>query len=337
MSETISFEQLSSEVNVPRHIIHLWTKKFPILSPQRLQDGKVGFKNRDLALAKGLKHLLINDGKSITEVQTLLNERGIAHVIDIGKNCYIHTDSSPIVSPTKLGGTVKLNHRHIAKQAFSNLSHIFSKDKQKSILEKPTLEKATLPTPVTPDIKTTIPELPDIPETTNHSVATDDAVDTVDTVPENFEDNWRNLMEKTGKATPIDEVREKSNLVDEHLLSDIWEIDDEIDLFDDEPIMHTPPIVPISIHKPHHHNLERNHVASHAVSSPIVTPLTPSVTYTKGLTIEQTEKIKHLVAKLDIMRDEMTSANQVITKTLKAFGYSGFENAYNTFDQKAVY
>jgi DNA-binding transcriptional MerR regulator len=327
MSETISFERLSSEVNVPRHIIHLWTKKFPILSPQRLQDGKVGFKNRDLALARGLKHLLINDGKSITEVQALLNERGIGHVIDIGKNSYIHTDSSPIMSPNKPEGTVKLNHKHIAKQAFSNLSHIFSKDKQKSILEKPALEKATLPTPVTPDINTVIP---DIPETTNHSVTTDD------TVPENFEDNWRHLMEKTGKATPIDEVRDKSNLVDEHLLSDIWEIDDEIDLFDDEPMIHTPAIMPISIQKPRHKNLEENHLASRA-PSPIVPPLTPAVSYTKGLTIEQSEKIKHLVAKLDIMRDEMTSANHVITKALKAFGYSGFENAYNTFDQKAVY
>jgi hypothetical protein len=52
----------------------------------------------------------------------------------------------------------------------------------------------------------------------------------------------------------------------------------------------------------------------------------------QGLSIEKIEKIRHLIAKLDIMRDEMVSANIVITKTLKAFGYSGFENAYNKFD-----
>ncbi len=337
MSETISFEALSTEVNVPRHIIHLWTKKFPLLSPQRTQDGKVGFKNRDLALAKGLKHLLIDKNQSIIDVQTLLNERGIAHVIDMGKNAYLHTDSNPLkplhnVSTfQKNTPTTKFDHKHIAKQAFSNLSNIFSKEKQKNTLEKPPLTtEATMPLPSeTSDI------LYDTPAVMLEEVITPKTLAVPeDSLPDNFEDNWRTLMEKTGKATPIKDVRDKPNLVDTHLLSDIWEIDDEIDLFDDEPLSYTPAVVSIPTQKPHPKTVSHSYPVP--VSAPVIHSVSKELT-PKGLTIEQSEKIKHLIAKLDIMRDEMASANGVITKTLKAFGYSGFENAYNKFDQKSVY
>jgi DNA-binding transcriptional MerR regulator len=347
MSETISFETLSTEVNVPRHIIHLWTKKFPLLSPQRTQDGKVGFKNRDLALAKGLKHLLIDNNQSIIDVQTLLNERGIAHVIDMGKNAYLHTDSNPLkplnnVSTfPKSTPTTKFDHKHIAKQAFSNLSSIFSKEKQRTPFEKTplTAEAMMLSLSDVPDISHDTPAIMLEPEEAIEQISPEDSL------PDNFEDNWRTLMEKTGKATPIEDVRDKPNLVDDHLLSDIWEIDDEIDLFDDEPLSHTPAILSVAIQKPHLKTTSNTYPipivnsASKELAPQELAPqeLTPKGLTPKGLTIEQSEKIKHLIAKLDIMRDEMASANAVITKTLKAFGYSGFENAYNKFDQKSVY
>lgn len=327
MSETISFEALSNEVNVPRHIIHLWTKKFPLLSPQRTQDGKVGFKNRDLALAKGLKHLLIDKNQSIIDVQTLLNERGIAHVIDMGKDAYLHTDSNPlkplnnISTFQKNAPTTKFVHKHIAKQAFNNLSTIFSKEKQKNTLDKPLL--------ITEE---TIPSLADISEPAMMLETPTTPTLPDNSLPDNFEDNWRTLMEKTGKATPIEDVRDKPNLVDTHLLSDIWEVDDEIDLFDDEPLGHTPAVVSLSTST----QKSPPKPLSHSYSVPINNSVSKTAE-PKGLTIEQSEKIKHLIAKLDIMRDEMASANGVITKTLKAFGYSGFENAYNKFDQKSVY
>ena len=52
MSEALSFEELLNAVNVPPHMINLWTKKFPIFSPQRNPEGKITFKSRVCQRAK---------------------------------------------------------------------------------------------------------------------------------------------------------------------------------------------------------------------------------------------------------------------------------------------
>ncbi len=321
MLEIISFEQLSNEVDVPRHIIHLWTKKFPILNPQRSTDGKIGFKNRDIALAKGLKHLLIHEKRSIQEVQTILNERGIGYVVDIGKhhnpahgvfNASSQSKSNDFQKPHT--AKFDFNHKQITKQTFNSLNTIFSKNNLKNPLRtnasSPEIHSIeTLPNPVTAN-----------PKSDNND----------DDLAPNFEDNWRHLMEKTGKATPIELARDKPNPLDDTLVSDIWEIDDEIDLFDDEPLLYADSITPALLQKPVHQVAPLSSSVRATVEKPVSNT-------SIGLTAEKIEQIKHLISKLDIMRDEMTSASNVITKTLKAFGYSGFENAYNTFDQKSAY
>jgi DNA-binding transcriptional MerR regulator len=330
MLEIISFEQLSNEVDVPRHIIHLWTKKFPILSPQRSSDGKIGFKNRDVALAKGLKHLLIHEKHSIHEVQAMLNERGIGYVVDIGKrhnpahnvftsNTHHKSNDFDKTHTAKFDLNI---HKNITKQTFSSLSTIFAKNNSKDTANNST--------------KDTLKKSDSSPEYRPLEVASDDALNANlnaqndDDLAPNFEDNWRHLMEKTGKATPIELARDKPNIINDNLVSDIWEIDDEIDLFDDEPLLHASSIPISSLKKPIHQTQPPvssvRTVTEKSISSPSI-----------GLTVEKIEQIKHLISKLDIMRDEMTNASNVITKTLKAFGYSGFENAYNTFDQKSAY
>ena len=49
------------------------------------------------------------------------------------------------------------------------------------------------------------------------------------------------------------------------------------------------------------------------------------------------EKMKHILAKLDILKTELTVTRDVMTSTLKAFGYSGFGDAYSRHDNKSVY
>lgn len=305
MSEMLTIEDLLAELNVPHHVVNLWIKKFPILNPQRGQDGKLIFKNRDLAFAKGLKHLLQDDKNTIRDVQTILNERGIAHIIDLGKkdNTKGITLNSQKQNSTKtvFDSKFSINHREIAKKTFENMNKIFSKtNKEHNNLNTNIPDNSSISLVTTTEPQIITPEL-----------KVDDA--------NSFEDNWRHIMEKAGKATPIEQVRDKPDTYPNNdFLTDIWEIDDEIELFDVEPITLSPSM-PSSTIKPPSEPLKLHSNASY---------------HAKGLTIEQTEKISHLIAKLDIMRDEMISANSLITKTLKSFGYSSIDSKDSEIETK---
>ncbi|MFT6072174.1 MAG: DNA-binding transcriptional MerR regulator [Alphaproteobacteria bacterium] len=366
MLETISFDQLATELDVPRHIIHLWTKKFPILNPQRTQTGKVGFKHRDLALAKGLKCLLIHEKQAIKDVQALLNERGVSHIISIGKDLQyqnkeaaekILSQTSDSASYTNTQETepsisMTLKSKSIAKQAFNNINNIFAKDQTKSkTLTKIDPIVSESQKSKTPEDKVSENDLSDIINLPDDNLP-DDA-GSQETVIGNFEDNWRHLMEKEGKATPIEDAREMPDMpdmvIDPHILSDIWVIDDEIELFDDEPACDTQSILDTALDIKHIEADQVPQILVHQTEYPPMKPKSAITTQSKAkpakkvspakpsFTIEQEEKIQHLIAKLDIMRDEISSASTVMTQTLKAFGFSGFENAYNEFDQKSVY
>lgn len=308
MSEEYNFDQFSKALDVPRHVIHLWTKKFPVLSPQRTAAGKVGFNHKDLLLAQGLKYLLIAQKNSIKDVQAMLNERGIPSIIDIGKQHSTSnkpSETKTLSLPQTSQNSSKrfhLNHKEIAKQTFNNLSNIFSRDNNKQEIA---FSEENIPDPLSPS-NTPIEE------------------------PDNFEEKWRHHMEKTGKATPVEEAREKSVLIDNTLLSDIWEVDDEIELFNNEPEAFTPQIDNQS-------STSSPSFVKPYKKSPSVKNTQPKDMNISSLSIEQTEKIRHLIAKLDIMHEELQTASSTITSVLKAFGYSGFENAFNKFDQKAAY
>ena len=292
---------------------------------------------------KGLKHLLIHEKETIKAVQTLLNERGVSYIIDIGKHPesyknHNHDASRIRFSPqdfTKNTISVASSHKEIAKKTFGNLNHIFTKEKHKDPLLRPqeTLQQSQHQT----ESENTVAPLASL-----NTANTDTDVPIINSSSNlppnsdtNFEENWRTLMEKKGKAVPIEQIRDKPNVIDDDLLADIWFIDDEINLFDEEGSMNienlvTMPLTQKKLKSPPYQNTHK------ILPAPAVTIVPPVVT-PQGLTIEQIEKIKHLIAKLDIMRDEMTSANAVINKTLKAFGYSSFENAYDKFDQKSAY
>jgi DNA-binding transcriptional MerR regulator len=319
MSETVSLEQLLDAVSVPPHMINLWTKKFPIFSPKRNSEGKMSFNNRDVFFAKGLKHLLIHENENIKAVQAMLNEKGIAYIIDIGRNPqnYKSNHSNYNMRASFTGTELERNKlnlsgatREVAKKTFENINTIFNTEKKKYISKN----------------NDKIPDKENTLDTINIEEKTEQPQTEISNVViSNFEENWRTLMEQKGKATPVEHVRDKKNIHHDDMINDIWFIDDEVNLFDDEVIDMTH-LVPT--------------VTQKAPKLPIlnnISVITENASLTEGLTIEQIEKIKHLIAKLDIMRDEIASANRVITKTLKAFGYSSFENAYDKFDEKSVY
>lgn len=76
--------EAGDELGVPAHVLRFWEGKFPALRPMKRAGGRRLYRVDDMALLRGLKTLLYDDGYTIKGVQKLLKDNGVAWVRDAG-------------------------------------------------------------------------------------------------------------------------------------------------------------------------------------------------------------------------------------------------------------
>lgn len=321
-SETVreikNFEEASQLVGVPHHILHLWTKKFPLLQPKKSNSGELGFEPRDISFAKGLKYLLIDEQKPISAVQKILNERGVSYVSAYGKEQnqkkIIQNDVEKIFSINNAKSSPQ--KRENTGNAFESLQSLKSEMTQKLSLSI----ASEISTPI---MEEDIMQEKDVSPVKNRKKAPEKAFDS-------FESNWRNFMHNKGKAITPQEVRAKRPEVNFEEADEILFIDEDSEVAE----IFTSPQKAI--------DWPTNYVITEGLKRPAnnsgkPTPPLKEHHHQQGLSVETQEKMQHILSKLDILKSELTVTKDVIHKTLKAFGYSGFGDAYEKHDNKPVY
>jgi DNA-binding transcriptional MerR regulator len=68
--------EVSDELNVPKHVLRFWEGRFPQLKPMKRGGGRRFYRPEDVALLRGIHHLLHKAGYTIKGVQRLLREHG---------------------------------------------------------------------------------------------------------------------------------------------------------------------------------------------------------------------------------------------------------------------
>jgi DNA-binding transcriptional MerR regulator len=76
--------EAGDELGVPAHVLRFWEGKFPALRPMKRAGGRRLYRVDDMALLRGLKTLLHDDGYTIKGVQKLLKDNGVAWVREAG-------------------------------------------------------------------------------------------------------------------------------------------------------------------------------------------------------------------------------------------------------------
>lgn len=76
--------EASGELDVPAHVLRFWEGKFPQLRPLKRAGGRRHYRPDDMALLRGIRALLQEDGYQLKGVQKLLREEGISWVRDRG-------------------------------------------------------------------------------------------------------------------------------------------------------------------------------------------------------------------------------------------------------------
>lgn len=71
-----TISEVSTELDVPQHVLRFWETKFPVVKPLKRGGGRRYYRPSDVELVKGIRDLLYTHGFTIKGAQKLLKEQG---------------------------------------------------------------------------------------------------------------------------------------------------------------------------------------------------------------------------------------------------------------------
>lgn len=77
-----TISEVADELEVPKHVLRFWEAKFAQLKPMKRGGGRRYYRPEDVALLRGIRFLLYDDGYTIRGVQKILREHGPRYVMD---------------------------------------------------------------------------------------------------------------------------------------------------------------------------------------------------------------------------------------------------------------
>src|SRR5690349_22200540 len=79
-----TISEAADELHVPQHVLRFWETKFPFIRPMKRAGGRRFYRPQDIAVLKGVRRLLHDEGYTIKGVQRLHREQGVAHLVAAG-------------------------------------------------------------------------------------------------------------------------------------------------------------------------------------------------------------------------------------------------------------
>ena len=71
-----TISEVSSELDVPQHVLRFWETKFKVVKPLKRGGGRRYYRPSDVDLIRGIRDLLYKHGFTIRGAQKLLKEQG---------------------------------------------------------------------------------------------------------------------------------------------------------------------------------------------------------------------------------------------------------------------
>ncbi|MEM8790758.1 MAG: MerR family transcriptional regulator [Pseudomonadota bacterium] len=79
-----TISEVSDELDLPQHVLRFWETRFTQIRPLKRGGGRRLYRPDHVALLRGIRALLYDDGLTIKGVQKVLRDRGIKAVIARG-------------------------------------------------------------------------------------------------------------------------------------------------------------------------------------------------------------------------------------------------------------
>jgi DNA-binding transcriptional MerR regulator len=76
-----TISEASDELGVPQHVLRFWETKFSFIRPMKRAGGRRFYRPQDIAVLRGVRALLHDDGYTIKGVQRLHKEQGVKRLL----------------------------------------------------------------------------------------------------------------------------------------------------------------------------------------------------------------------------------------------------------------
>ncbi len=94
-----TISEAADEVSVPQHVLRFWETRFTFIKPMKRAGGRRFYRPADIAVLRGVRRLLHDEGMTIKGVQKLYREQGIRHLAAAGDG-----GEGPAAPPPSVGG-----------------------------------------------------------------------------------------------------------------------------------------------------------------------------------------------------------------------------------------
>jgi DNA-binding transcriptional MerR regulator len=71
-----TISEVAVDLNVPQHVLRFWESRFREIRPMKRGGGRRYYRPDDVALLRGIRHLLYGEGYTIRGVQRILKDQG---------------------------------------------------------------------------------------------------------------------------------------------------------------------------------------------------------------------------------------------------------------------
>jgi DNA-binding transcriptional MerR regulator len=116
-----TISEAADELSVPQHVLRFWETKFSFIRPMKRAGGRRFYRPSDIAVLRGVKHLLHDEGYTIKGVQRLHREEGIRRLIGAGGAEGAVEPSAPAAAGSQQGLLDALHDLEAAKQRLDGL------------------------------------------------------------------------------------------------------------------------------------------------------------------------------------------------------------------------
>jgi DNA-binding transcriptional MerR regulator len=84
-----TISEAAEELNVPQHVLRFWETKFAFIRPMKRAGGRRFYRPSDIAVLKGVRRLLHDEGYTIKGVQRLHREQGVNRLVAAGEGANV--------------------------------------------------------------------------------------------------------------------------------------------------------------------------------------------------------------------------------------------------------
>jgi DNA-binding transcriptional MerR regulator len=79
-----TISEAADELGVPQHVLRFWETRFSFIRPMKRAGGRRFYRPHDIAVLRGVRVLLHDEGYTIKGVQRLHREEGVRRLLTVG-------------------------------------------------------------------------------------------------------------------------------------------------------------------------------------------------------------------------------------------------------------